>query len=99
MNRTACGPAVRELTLWVKTSIFPLTAVGPAVKLKPLKRFFFWRKKAMRKVLTVVLLGIGAGIAAYAQAAPSPEIDPASVGSALALLAGTLLVVRGRRGK
>jgi hypothetical protein len=53
----------------------------------------------MRKVLAIVLLGIGAGIAAYAQAAPSPEIDPASVGTALALLAGTILVVRGRRGR
>jgi len=52
----------------------------------------------MRKILAIVLLGIGSGVAAMA-ALPSPEIDPASVGSALALLAGTLLVIRGRRGK
>jgi hypothetical protein len=52
----------------------------------------------MRKILAIVLLGIGSGIAATASF-PSPEIDPASVGSALALLAGTLLVIRGRRGK
>jgi hypothetical protein len=50
----------------------------------------------MRKVLAIVLLGVGAGVAAIAAV---PEIDPASAGSALALLAGTLLVIRGRRGK
>lgn len=49
----------------------------------------------MRKVIAIILLGIGAGVAAIA--APVPEIDPASAGSALALLAGTLLVIRGRR--
>jgi hypothetical protein len=51
----------------------------------------------MRKILAIMLLGIGAGAAAMAQV--SPEIDPASAGSALALLAGTLLVIRGRRRK
>jgi hypothetical protein len=51
----------------------------------------------MRKVLALVLLGIGAGIAATA--APAPEIDPASAGSAVALLAGTILIFRGRRRK
>jgi hypothetical protein len=51
----------------------------------------------MRKVLSIVLLGIGAGVAAMA--IPTPEVDPASAGSALALLAGTLLVIRGRRRK
>jgi len=54
----------------------------------------------MRKILAIMLLGIGSGIAALATGPlPSPEIDPASVGSALALLAGTLLVIRGRRRK
>jgi hypothetical protein len=51
----------------------------------------------MRKILAIVMLGMGAGVAAYA--AVGPEIDPASMGSALALLAGTLLVIRGRRRK
>jgi hypothetical protein len=54
----------------------------------------------MRKLLAVVLFGIGSGVAAMAVGViSSPEIDPASVGSGLALLAGTLLVIRGRRGK
>jgi hypothetical protein len=51
----------------------------------------------MQKLFAIILLGIGAGVAAMAT--PSPEIDPASAGSALALLAGTLLVIRGRRRK
>ena len=50
----------------------------------------------MQKILAVVLLGIGVSAAALAAV---PEIDPASGGSALALLAGTLLVIRGRRSK
>ncbi len=52
----------------------------------------------MRKILAIVLLGIGSGVAGTA-AFPSPEIDPSSVGSALALLAGSLFVIRGRRRK
>lgn len=52
----------------------------------------------MRKILAIALLGIGSGVAALATL-PSPEIDPASAGSALALLAGTLLVIHGRRRK
>jgi hypothetical protein len=51
----------------------------------------------MRKVLALVLFGIGSGVAAMANA--SPEIDPATAGSAVALLAGTILILRGRRGK
>lgn len=53
----------------------------------------------MRKILVIVLLGVGSGVAALAVGIPSPEIDPASVGSGLALLAGTLLVIRGRSGR
>jgi hypothetical protein len=49
------------------------------------------------RIFAVVLLGIGASMAAMA--GPAPEIDPASGGSALALLAGTLLVIRSRRNK
>jgi MYXO-CTERM domain-containing protein len=49
----------------------------------------------MTKFAAFALLLIGtAGIAG---AVPVPEIDPASGGSALALLAGALLVVRSRR--
>ena len=51
----------------------------------------------MNRIFAVVLLGIGAAVAGMATALP--EIDPASGGSALALLAGTLLVIRGRRTK
>jgi hypothetical protein len=48
----------------------------------------------MRKILALVLLGIGSGAVAMAAV---PEIDPASAGSALALLAGVVVMVRGRR--
>ncbi len=48
----------------------------------------------MKKIVALVLLGIGSGIAAMAAV---PEIDPASSGSAIALLAGAVLVIRGRR--
>jgi hypothetical protein len=51
----------------------------------------------VRKVAVLVLLGIGSGVAAVAVL--TPEIDPASAGSAAALLAGTILILRGRRGK
>jgi hypothetical protein len=51
----------------------------------------------MNKLIALVLLSIGAGVAAMAQ--PVPEIDPASGASALALLAGTIVVIRGRRRK
>ena len=50
----------------------------------------------MRRVVTLVLFGIGSSAAALAVV---PEIDPASAGSAVALLAGTILILRGRRGK
>ena len=51
----------------------------------------------MQRILAVVLLGIG--VSAVVMANASPEIDPVSGGSALALLAGTLLVIRSRRSK
>jgi hypothetical protein len=38
------------------------------------------------------------GVAGFALA-PVPEIDPGSAGNALALLAGALLVIHGRRKK
>ena len=51
----------------------------------------------MQKIFAVVFLGIG--VSAVAMAIGAPEIDPASGGSGLALLAGTLLVIRSRRSK
>ena len=50
----------------------------------------------MQKLLGVILLLVGTSGAAMASP-PTPEISPASGGSAIALLAGALLVVRGRR--
>jgi hypothetical protein len=52
----------------------------------------------MRKIVALVLLGIGSGVAAMATVGV-PEIDPGSAGSALALLAGTIVILRGRRRK
>ncbi len=49
------------------------------------------------KVLTVVLFALGTSLTAVS--AVAPEIDAASGGSALALLAGSVLIVRGRRKK
>ncbi len=37
------------------------------------------------------------GMAVVCQAAPVPEIDPGSATSAVTLLAGVLLLIRGRR--
>jgi hypothetical protein len=50
----------------------------------------------MHRIGAVILLGIGVAALAMAN---TPEIDPASAGSAVALLAGTLLVIRSRRNK
>jgi hypothetical protein len=50
----------------------------------------------MQKVLGIMLLVIGAS--AFAMGAV-PEISAGSAGSAVALLSGALLVVRGRRKK
>ena len=49
------------------------------------------------KVLGRVLLLIGMGGAAFA--AVVPEISPASAGSAIALISGAVLIMRGRRKK
>jgi len=49
------------------------------------------------KLLGSVLLFIGVGGAAFATAVP--EINAASAGSAIALVSGALLVMRGRRKK
>jgi hypothetical protein len=50
------------------------------------------------KIVGSMLLLIGMGSAAFATVSV-PEISPASAGSALALVSGALLVMRGRRKK
>lgn len=48
------------------------------------------------KLLGIALMFVA--VAGFAQATVAvPEIDPGSAGSALALLSGALLVIRGRR--
>jgi hypothetical protein len=49
------------------------------------------------KLLGTLLLFIGVG--GVALAFPAPEISPASAGSAIALISGAVLVMRGRRRK
>jgi hypothetical protein len=50
------------------------------------------------KLLGSILLLIGIGSAAFAVTAV-PEVSPASAGSAIALISGAVLVMRGRRKK
>jgi opacity protein-like surface antigen len=52
----------------------------------------------MKKLLAILLCFVGAASVAMAMSA-SPEIDPSSAGSALTLIAGTVLLFRGRRRK
>jgi hypothetical protein len=49
----------------------------------------------MNRLLALSLLAIGVSVAAMG-AISTPEIDPAMGGSALAFLAGSVLVIRGR---
>lgn len=51
----------------------------------------------MQKVLGFVLLVIGVSVTAAAGTPPVPEVNPASAGSAVALVSGALLIYRGRR--
>ena len=51
----------------------------------------------MTRIFGMALILAGAAIAAMAQPAGAPEIDAGSAASALALLAGAALVIRGRR--
>jgi len=64
--------------------------------------------KAMRRILMLMsLAGTAMVSTSFAQAPPSfgppppptaaPEVDPASAGAALTLLAGGLIVLRGRK--
>jgi len=49
------------------------------------------------KIIGAMLLLVGMGGAAFATGVP--EISPASAGSAIALISGAVLVMRGRRKK
>ena len=54
----------------------------------------------MKRVVGAILMAIS--VASFALAAPPtvvPEVDPGSFASALALLSGVVLVVRGRRSR
>jgi hypothetical protein len=51
------------------------------------------------KLLGSIMLLIAMGSVAFAQVAPAPEISPSSAGTALALISGAVLVMRGRRKK
>ena len=51
----------------------------------------------MHKLIAALLFGIG--LSAVAMATPVPEIDPTSGVNALALIAGTLMIIRGSRQK
>jgi hypothetical protein len=55
----------------------------------------------MRKAIGLALFLLGATSVLLAQpgAPAAPEIDPGSAGTAIALLSGTLLMIRGRRRK
>jgi hypothetical protein len=54
----------------------------------------------MNKTFVMKLAGfalLGIGMSSVCLAASTPEIDPASGASALAMLAGAMLMIRGRR--
>jgi hypothetical protein len=51
----------------------------------------------VRKLAALILLGIGLQALCAAAVIDSPEIDPASGASALALLTGAVALIRGRR--
>ncbi len=51
------------------------------------------------KVIGLILLMVGAAAMASAQVAAAPEIDANSAGSAVALLSGSLLILKSRRKK
>jgi hypothetical protein len=53
----------------------------------------------MQKILGLTLLMIGASVSCLAGVIAVPELDPASGGAALALVAGALLIIRARRKK
>ena len=57
----------------------------------------FWEVSNVTKTIGMILLLVGVSGLALANGVGVPEIDPSSGASALALLSGALLVIRGRR--
>ena len=53
----------------------------------------------MMKLMGAMLLLMGMGSFASAISVSAPEISPASAGSAIVLISGAVLVMRGRRRK
>ena len=53
----------------------------------------------MQKTLGIILIGIGTSAVAMAGFTAVPEIDSTSAASGLAILAGAVLIMRGRRKK
>ena len=51
----------------------------------------------LRKIAALILIGIGATAILSANPSSAPEIDPASGMNALAMVAGALLIIRGRK--
>jgi hypothetical protein len=49
----------------------------------------------MQKTLGMLLVFVGVSVCSFASAVP--EIDPATGGSALALVAGAMLIIRSRK--
>ena len=56
-------------------------------------------QKSMMKIAGMMLLIAGLAGFAFADPMPVPEVSAGSAGSALALLSGAMLVIRGRRRK
>lgn len=50
----------------------------------------------MNKTISLILLGVGVSTLIFAGPSRTPEIDPASGISALTLIAGAVLLFRGR---
>jgi hypothetical protein len=87
-----------ELTDSTLLPLEVLTKHGRCVTmLEQLKADIFTAEESVMKLFGMALLLVAAGGVASASAVP--EIDPGSAGSALALLTGALLVIRGRSKK
>jgi hypothetical protein len=55
------------------------------------------KEDILRTLFAVMLFCVGASVLASAVPPAVPEIDPGSGANALALIAGALIVIRGRR--
>jgi hypothetical protein len=56
-------------------------------------------EEAPMKILGMMLLLVGSAVLAVANPVLTPEIDPGAATTALALVSGAVLVIRGRRMK